>query len=175
MKKRAIRMIAIIMAVVMVFTVVYGTVTVLTAKAATQAQIDALKNQQKELSDKKKEVQSKINSKQYEKSSVMARKSVLDERIDLTEQEIDNISEQIATYVQLIADKEEEVNKAQAAEDAQWERYKERMRIMEENGAISYLALIFQASSFVDLLARIDMIGEIMSHDERVYQDLETA
>jgi murein DD-endopeptidase MepM/ murein hydrolase activator NlpD len=46
---------------------------------------------------------------------------------------------------------------------------------MEENSAITYLAIVFDASSFSDLLARIDAIGDIMRADKLAYEELVTA
>ena len=37
---------------------------------------------------------------------------------------------------------------------------------MEENGAISYISVIFQANSFSDLLSRINDVGEIMQYQQ---------
>jgi murein DD-endopeptidase MepM/ murein hydrolase activator NlpD len=42
---------------------------------------------------------------------------------------------------------------------------------MEENGTISYFEIVFGATSFADLLSRIDFISEIMNYDEGVYDD----
>jgi murein DD-endopeptidase MepM/ murein hydrolase activator NlpD len=42
---------------------------------------------------------------------------------------------------------------------------------MEENGTISYFEIVFGATSFADLLSRIDFISEIMSYDESVYDE----
>jgi murein DD-endopeptidase MepM/ murein hydrolase activator NlpD len=43
---------------------------------------------------------------------------------------------------------------------------------MEENGVIHYLEIIFNFNSFSDLLARIDVVNEIMRSEERLYNDL---
>jgi murein DD-endopeptidase MepM/ murein hydrolase activator NlpD len=43
---------------------------------------------------------------------------------------------------------------------------------MEENGIISYLEILFDSTSFADLLARWDFINDIMRADERLYRDL---
>ncbi len=42
----------------------------------------------------------------------------------------------------------------------------------KKNGTVSYWEVIFKATSFADLLSRIDFINEIMDYDERVIQDL---
>jgi len=43
---------------------------------------------------------------------------------------------------------------------------------MEENGVISYLELIFDSTSFADLLARVDFVSDIMRADEELYNRL---
>ena len=172
--KKFIRIVAIILAALMALTVIYSAVSTLsmTAGAVSQAQIDKLKQQSKELNDQKNAVQSEINSLKYEQMSATAKKTVLDNRIALTEAEIENINETIELYYGLIDEKELEVLAAQKREDDQLALYKRRVRDMEENGAVSYIAVIFDAASFSDLLARIDFVGDIMRSDEAAYNDL---
>jgi chromosome segregation ATPase len=108
----------------------------------SRSALNALEDQADDLAQKKQEIQAEINSLEYEQSSAMAKKEVLDEQIELTQEEIENTNEQITEYTQLIAEKEVEVTEAQIAEDEQFELYKTRMRAMEENGTISYIAVI---------------------------------
>jgi murein DD-endopeptidase MepM/ murein hydrolase activator NlpD len=171
------RIIAIVLAALMLFSVVMGAIISLNAGAArvTKAQIDKLKEEKKEYERKKQEIQSRINTIEYERMTEVAKKGVLDERILVTGEEIDNINETIDIYVLLIADKELEVVDAQSREHTQFELYKERVRDMEENGVISYLEIIFDSTSFTDLLARIDFVGDIMAADENRYNALQQA
>ncbi|MDR2664708.1 MAG: peptidoglycan DD-metalloendopeptidase family protein [Oscillospiraceae bacterium] len=176
--KRTVRAIAIFMALLMVLSVIYGVVSSLTqvaSAAVTQGQIDELKKQAGELDKKKQAVQSELNSLKYDQMSNMAKKEVLDERISLTEEEIVNIGEQINIYDRLINEKAAEVVSAQGREDSQLASYKERIRAMEEYGSISYIAVIFDASSFSDLLARLDFVDAVMRADEDTYKKLQTA
>jgi len=43
---------------------------------------------------------------------------------------------------------------------------------MEENGLITYLELVFDSTSFADMLARLDFVGDIMRADEKLYVEL---
>ncbi len=43
---------------------------------------------------------------------------------------------------------------------------KKRLRVMYEKGSISYLDIIFSASSFSDLLLRTDMVQRLLRHDQ---------
>ena len=171
-RKWFIRVLAILLAVLMAGSVLYGVIGSLTASAVSRNELNQLKEDQKLIQQRKKDIRSKINSLEYEQSSILAKKTVLDEQITLTEEEITNITEQINKYIALIAEAEKEVEKAEEREKNQLEAYKSRIRVMEENGAISYYAILFGASDFADLLSRIDSISEVMSSDEIIYNRL---
>ena len=174
-KKKFIRIVAIIMAIMMLLSVLYVVVGSLAAKAVTQGEIDALKKQQQEIAIKKAEIQSQINSFEYEQAAVLAKKSVLDDQICYTEDEIINLSDQIATYDQMIADKALEFTQTQQMEQEKFELFKARLRTMEENGTISYISVIFDANSYAELLSRIADVSEIMKSDEACYEQLKQA
>jgi len=174
MRNRVIaRVVAILLALIMLFSVFWVVLDAVTASAArvTQAEINRLKEEKKEYERKKREIQSRINTIEFEKMTEMAKKSVLDDRIMLTSMEIDNISETIAFYVTLISEKELEVQAAQVKEGTQLKLYKTRVRDMEENGVISYLEIIFDSTDFADLLARLDFVTDIMRADENTYNE----
>ena len=54
------------------------------------------------------------------------------------------------------------------------ETYKARLRAMEETGTISYWSVLFKATSFADLLSRIDSIQEVAEADQRMLAELES-
>ena len=171
--RRVARIIAIILALLMVFSVVWAAIDALTAKAyVTQEEIDKLREEKKEYERRKQEIQSRMNTIEYEKMTEVAKKSVLDDRIILTGMEIDNIDATIEFYVTLIKEKELEVVAAIEREDEQLRKYKTRVRDMEENGIITYLEIVFDSTDFSDLLARLDFVGDIMQADEKTYFNL---
>ena len=174
-KKTFIRILCIVLAVLLASSVVVGVLSSVNARAVSQSEIDTLENQQSDLQSQQEELQSKLDSLEKDQSSALAKKSVLDEKISLTQQEITSASEQIAAYDQLIKEKKVEVEQKKKEEKAQWALYEERIRAMEENGTVSYFAILFGATSFSDLLARIDFISEIMEYDDQMYKDLISA
>jgi len=175
MKNRLVaKIIAVVLAILMLLSVLLVVINSVTASAArvTQAEIDRLRDEKKEYEKKKREIQSRINAIEFERKTEVAKKSVLDDQIMLTCLEIDNATETIEYYETLIVEKEQEVVEAQKREDDQLRNYKKRVRDMEENGVISYLEIVFDSTSFSDLLARLDFIGDIMQADEKTYNDL---
>jgi murein DD-endopeptidase MepM/ murein hydrolase activator NlpD len=121
------------------------------------------------LRTQREEMQSNIDSLKGQRADVLEKKAALDEQNELNRQSIDLINEQIDLYVQLIAEKAQEVEDAKAQEDKQYEEYCARVRAMEENGKYTYFALIFKSKSLSELLSNIDMISEIMDSDKRLY------
>lgn len=47
------------------------------------------------------------------------------------------------------------------------------MRQEEERGTVSYWSVIFKATDFTDLLARMDFVNEVMDYDRQVIADLQ--
>jgi len=168
-----------IFAVIMLFSIVMIAITALADTSAsarvTQSQIDKLRAEKKEYERQKREIQAKIDANEFERLTELAKKRVLDDRITLTGLEIENINETIDQFSILIREKEYEVVIAQNREEAQLQKYRSRVRDMEENGIISYLELLFDSTSFSDLLARIDFVNDIMRADESSYNNLQKA
>lgn len=178
MNKKRRKLLAIIAAVLVLLMIVPILLSALmnsTAGAVSQAELDDLKNRADELARQQSQLQSQISSLQGEQTAVMSKKQLLDERMSVTRQEIENLTSQIDTYTQMIADKEVELSDAIEAQARQFEDFKDRIRMMEENGTISYLSILFGASSFADMLSRIDMISEIMESDRQMAIMLENA
>ena len=177
--KRFVRIVAVVLAIIMLFSIVMIAINALAGASAsaavTQSQIDKLREEKKDYERQKREITSKINTIEFERMTEIAKKGVLDDRITLTGLEIDNINEIINQYNILIREKEYEVVIAQNREELQLEKYRYRVRDMEENGIITYLEIVFDSTSFSDLLARLDFVGDIMRADENSYYDLQNA
>ena len=102
-------------------------------------------------------------------------KNNIDQQISLLMTQITNINDQITAYGLLIADKQDELDAAQARLDDLNEKNKERIRSMEEDGKLSYWSVLFKATSFSDLLDRINMIDEIAAADQRRLKEISDA
>ena len=90
-------------------------------------------------------------------------------------EQIDNLNEQIASYTGMIADTQVKLDEAQAHLDELNAKNKARIRAMEEDGKISYWSVLFQASSFSDLLDRLNMVEEIAAADQRRLKEMSDA
>lgn len=164
--KRVVSIICIILVLVMIGSLVISAFG--GAMAATQSEIDALKAQQAEINRQKEALNSQISDLQGEMEVAMDLKVALDEQNELTRQEIELINEQISLYEGLVEQKAKELEEALAAEELQKEELRVRMRQMEEKGTLSYISILFKATSFTDFLSRLDSVEMIMKRDKEV-------
>ncbi|MBQ7341229.1 MAG: peptidoglycan DD-metalloendopeptidase family protein [Oscillospiraceae bacterium] len=130
-----------------------------------KAKIDKeLKALQKQLADHKGEMQAMVNQK-----------NVIDQEITLMYQQIDNINDQLTAYNNLIADKQDELDKTEARLAELQVQNAERIRAMEKNGKLSYWAVIFDANSFSDLLDRLKIVRQIQAADRNLMSEMNQA
>ena len=167
LKKKCKKLFAFALTMVMTLSVMFSLMSV-SAFAVTQSEIDALKSQRSELRDQKSGVQSTINSLQGQKSDQIALKNALDEKNAITVKQILNLTEQIDLHTTLIEQKTVEVEEAQKVADEQLEKYKVRVRAMEESGRYNYFEVLFGANSIGEFLSLIDDIGDIMKSDKEL-------
>lgn len=176
-RKRIVSIIAGLMAAVMVLTLVFSLVP-MTAEASSseiRKQINELKKEKEEIRKKIKEVQGQYEENENEIADIIAKKNVIDQEIQLLNTEIMNITEQIASFNTLIADKQDELDNAEARYLRASEENKERIRTMEEEGTLTYWEVLFKANSFSDLLDRLNMVEEIAAADARHIRELNDA
>jgi peptidoglycan hydrolase CwlO-like protein len=169
-QKKFVRAVCIFLAVLILLSVVMGGIASLRGYAVSRAEIDALERQKAAITEQKNAVSVRIAGLKGEQASVIEQKSALDEQNTLAMEEIELINEQIEIYDGLIEETKKELAAAIDRENYQKERFRMRMRAMEENGDLGYIAFIFQATSFSDLLTRMDNVSEIMESDQTLEQ-----
>ena len=138
------------------------------ALAVTQREVDELAVQRDELRKKRKAAQEEIEELQKKQDSLLELKRALDERAEYNKQEMALNEQEIALYDQMIEDKAKDVEAARMLEEEQLERYRVRVRAMEENGGYNILALILNTTDLGELLTSMDDIGEIMQSDREL-------
>ena len=176
-RKKLISVLAGIMAGIMLLGLLLSMIPVANAASSSEIrnQINELKDQQEELQTMMEDLQNQYQENESEIANIVARKNVIDQEIFLLNAKIANINEQINAFSLLIADKQDELDEAAERLETLNDKYRERIRTMEEEGSLSYWAVLFQANSFADLLDRLNMIEEIASADRRRLQEMNKA
>lgn len=174
-RKRLISILAGIMAAVMILTLLLSILPVRSyalSSSQIRTQINGLQNEKNKIRSQIAELKKQYEKNNDEIKDIVAKKNVIDQEIGLLHAEVNNINEQIGAFSLLIADKQDELDHAQDRYDTMNSDYKTRIRAMEEDGSLSYWEVLFKATSFSNLLDRINMVDEIAASDRRRLKEL---
>ena len=170
MSKKMIRVVCIVLVVLLVLGLV-AVVVPFSARAVTQAEIDALQAQREQIRGQARDIQEQIDTLQSEITTVTERKTILDQQVGLASEDIRLIDDQIAVYDEMIGEKAEELEAAEAAEVRQFNRYKARVRTMEETNGWTYVSILLKATSLTDFLSRLNDISDIVRSDQNLKEE----
>lgn len=139
------------------------------AQATVTGDLNSLNAQMGEIQQQISELEAQIESLDYQRQSVLEKKAVLDQKNALTQQELDVIAEQIEIIDNYLANRQADLEVARAQEAEQEAAWLARLRAMEEESDLSYIQVLFEATSFSDLLTRLDFVSEITQYDEELF------
>jgi murein DD-endopeptidase MepM/ murein hydrolase activator NlpD len=173
-KKKAVRLITLLMAALLTlgsFPLSAGAAT----SADIQKEIDALEEKNAAIQREINGIRSQYNASYNEMADMVAQKDAIDREMTLLNEKMELTNQQIRNYAQLIADTQEELEKAQQELTQLSQTHRDRVRAMEEEGGLSYWEVIFKANSYTDLLDRLNMIEEINASDRRRIEQMRIA
>ena len=162
------------LAAVMVLSIIPGTADA-ASSSQIQEELNALKAENKAIQAEINAIRSKYDANASDIQALVDQKSAVDQEIALLNTQIININDQITAYGQLIADAQDQLDLAQENLNDLSRKHKERIRAMEEEGSVTYWDVIFEASSFTDLLDRLNMVDEIAAADQRRLEEMRVA
>ena len=142
------------------------------AGAVTQSEIDALKQQQAESQARQQALQAQLADVEADQAAAQQKRQLLVQQLDAINAELESIDAQIAWYDGEIARKEEERKAAEAREAEQYELFCQRVRMMEEQGTVSYWSILFSARDFSDLMDRMADVDAVMDYDNTIMEGL---
>lgn len=167
MKKnqKFVKLMAMVMAVLMLLSLLISVIPVYAHADVTEDDINSLKAQKKELSARVESCKERLELLQGQQANVLETKAALQEQNRLAQEQIDLIQTQIDIYAEMIAVKAEELEEAINREERQLQKYRTRVRAMEENGGYNFLAILLNSDDFSQLMSGVDDMGEIMESD----------
>ena len=140
-----------------------------------QKEIDALEEKNAAIQKEIDAIQGQYDANYSDMQDIVAQKSAIDQEITLLSTKIEATNQQISAYSQLIADTQEKLDTAKEELRTLSEQHRERIRVMEEQGKMSYWEVIFEANSFTQLLDRLNMIEEINASDRQRIEQMRIA
>ncbi len=174
-RKPLTSLLSLILAAVMLVGVIPTSANASKSSSAIQTELNALKDENKALQREINAIQSQYDANASEIQDLVNKKNAIDQEIALLNAQVKNLNAQISAYSQLIADAQDELDIAQFSLNGLNEKHKLRIRAMEEEGTVSYWEVIFEASSFTDMLDRINMMQEIAASDQARLEEMRQA
>lgn len=174
-RKKLVSLLAAIMAGIMLLSLLLGLlVTTVSAASSSeiQNQIDQLEQEKAVVDAEIAELQKILADNAADMATMIAQKNAIDQQYALLVKQTDTITQMVSAYNLMIADQQEDLDAAEARLEELNEKYKARIRVMEEQGSLSYWSVIFNASSFADLLDRLNMVAEIANADAKRLEEL---
>ena len=172
-QKKILAALALVLALLMLLPTISMIVT--SADAITQSDINKLKDKAANLAQEKKNLNSQLKALKGDLNNAYNRKKLVEQEINVVNDQITNTENLIAQYDQLIAQEEVNLANAQEAEATHFENFCQRVRVMEEQGTVTYWQILFNSADFTDLLDRAMMISETVEYDNAVMASLEQA
>ncbi len=170
MMRRGAAFIAGFLAVLMIGSILLSALSA--SAAVTQSTVNGLKDKLSSLTDKKKQAKQELAALQSRKSSILEEIGKLDAAIEAAEAELEVQEELIAQLDGLIVIKEAELAESQRKEAEQYDKLKDRVRFMHENGSMSYLSILLSSDDFSDFLSRYEIVSQISKYDKKLFEEL---
>ena len=153
-----------------------GQVTTGTVQAASSSELEEqLKELERQKAEKDREMASlkgQIDANAGQMTKLVQQKNVVEQEMNILREKLALTNSQLAAYSLLIADKQEELDAAQARLEQLQEENKLRIRAMEKNSRVSFWSVLFSSNSFMEYLDRMKMISEIREEDNRRLQEM---
>ena len=140
------------------------------AAAVTQSDIDAVRARKEEIAQRAEQARERLEGLKGQQAGVLELEAALNVELGSAQEALALVEEELAMYDQIIEEKTLELNAALSREQTQLERYRTRIRAMEENGNYNVLSLLIDSSSFAGFLSALDDMGDIMQSDKKLEQ-----
>lgn len=124
-----------------------------------------LQNQIEAKREEMSDIEAELKKVQKDKANTQYEKTLLDQRNAALQAEINLLQEQMGVTEQCIAANLE-------LEKEQTKLFHEQIRMEEERGVSSYWSVLFKATSFADLVSRIDFVNEIVEYERSIIDGL---
>ena len=186
MSKKVQRIIVIVLAAALLLTVLVPALSLIAGASVTKSDIDDIKNNLNSISQRKKDVDAQLAAARNDLAKAKKAVELVQEQVLLTEQQIgyqqqlidetqaqiDESQAQIDAYDEQIAKKTADIHDLEDQEAQQYQEFYDQVRWMEETGSVSYLSILFEVSSFQELLDYAMVLNGIMEYSNRIIDRL---
>ena len=146
-------------------------VTMPSSAETSDAKVQSYEEQMSALEEKQNEARAAMEATQGDISNSVEYKANLDASISATYQKMQVAQSMIDDLDVKIEEKNDEIAELEDKIDERWERYKERMVIIADDGNLSYLEMLLDAGSLDTFFSNFDAVASIVEYDKQVMQE----
>lgn len=139
--------------------------------AVTQEELENIEAQREVLETRRDNIEKKVSDLSASHASALEQKAALDERNQITLKQIKLLMDQIDLCDTILKQKEKEVEAAKQKETEQLEKFRARVRSMEENENYSILDLLLTSSSIGEFISAMEDMQVIVESDKKLADD----
>ena len=139
--------------------------------AVTQEELENIEAQREVLETRRDNIEKKVSDLSASHASALEQKAALDERNQITLKQIKLLMDQIDLCDTILKQKEKEVEAAKQKETEQLEKFRARVRSMEENENYSILDLLLTSSSIGEFISAMEDMQVIVESDKKLGDD----
>ena len=152
----------------LIFTVFLSLSLTLNMQIYGAKSISQLQKEQKDLKRQSDKTQNSLDGTQKEKSDVLIEVERLDNELMEVQREINSLNKKLDETKEALEKTQDDLKKANADKESQIDIFKERMRIIYENGTEGYFEIIFESEDFSDFLRRTEYADKIIEYDQNI-------
>ena len=139
--------------------------------AVTQEELENIEAQREVLETRRDNIEKKVSELSASHASALEQKAALDERNQITLKQIKLLMDQIDLCDTILKQKEKEVEAAKQKEAEQLEKFRARVRSMEESENYSILDLLLTSSSIGEFISAMEDMQVIVESDKKLADD----
>lgn len=152
-----------------------GTFPLNSAIAADTSELNELQRQSQEIEEKQQEIDKKLEEARKDIENQEKLRETLEEKISSVEDKIDNLNKTITEYNNQIDSLQTDIDAKEAQIDDDYDKLKQRLRIIYMAGDVSSIEIILGAKSFDDFIDKVDLVKTLGAADEKLINELQDA
>ncbi len=166
MSRKTVKWVSIIIASIFIFGIVASLAIEFVYADTTQQKINSQQQ-------KKNEAQEKLNSNKTKRAKTLAEMEKLEKESGDIQAQINDIDAEIAETDKRLNEEQAKLDVATAKAEEKYDLFKERFRVMCEQGDVSYIEMLLSAKSFSDFVDKAEIVKEISEYDKEIFDVME--
>lgn len=143
--------------------------------AADTDTLSQLQQQSREIEDRQSEIDKKLEQARQDIENQQKLKEALDEKISAVEDKIDNLNQTVGEYNSQINSLQAEIDRKEAEIADDYEKLKQRLKIIYMSGDVSSLEIILGAKDFTDFIDKVNLVRFLGAADEELITNLQVS